>query len=243
LGAARCFSQPASDFVANYPPKDVKKNLFVVVSSDRGLCGALNSNLARIARKTAISQKNQDHRVVCLGDKSLNLLKRPMRNEIVFYAGETGKKGMNFAEAGVLAENVFEQEFDQITLLYNRFNSVISNSAVTKYIASYDKLIKKEIDLKEGATKIEDYQYLEDDNSHLKDLTEYNLGCLIYGAFADNQTSELGARMTSMDNASRSAGDLIKKLEIIYNRGRQAYITKELSEIISGAESVKKKTD
>jgi len=91
--------------------------------------------------------------------------------------------------------------------------------------------------------KIEDYQYLEDEKSHLRDLTEFNLSLLLFSAFAENQTSELGARMTSMDNASRSAGDMIKKLEIQYNRGRQASITKELSEIISGAESVKKKVD
>jgi len=243
LAPSRNVSQLANEFTSNFLPKDAKKNLFVVVSSDKGLCGALNSGLARHVKKSVINQKNQDHQVICLGDKGFNQLKKPLKNEIVFYAGDTGKKALNFTEASVLAENVLHCDYDQLTLLYNKFNSVISNTIVVKEIVSYPKLIKKEYQQKEGSMKIEDYQYLEDEKSHLRDLTEFNLSLLLFSAFAENQTSELGARMTSMDNASRSAGDMIKKLEIQYNRGRQASITKELSEIISGAESVKKKVD
>jgi F-type H+-transporting ATPase subunit gamma len=177
--------------------------------------------------------------MICVGEKGPTILSRDQGSKILWHAGETARKSINFLAAGVLAglkylkllnlinylERILKTDFDVASITYNKFQSIISYVPTTTEVPSYNTLVEK-------LDAFGEYEF-EDDNNlfHLQDLTEYYLTSVLFASFSDASTSELGGRMSSMDNATRNAGDMIKRYTIEYNRKRQAAITTELNEV------------
>ena len=220
-----------------------KVHLVVVATSDRGLCGAFNSSIVRGARQF-IRQLLADGKTVkifCVGRKGRDQLRRDYGKLIVETMEEIGRRRLSFADAQRVAGRIlalFEAgEFDVATLFYNRFKSAISQ------IVTRQQLVPFPVERPSGDAPAATeggavYEFEPDEEEILADLLPRNLAIQIYRALLENSASEQGARMTAMDNATRNAGDMIKRLTLQYNRTRQASITKELIEIISGAEAL-----
>jgi F-type H+-transporting ATPase subunit gamma len=212
-------------------------HLIVVMTSDRGLCGGFNSSIVRAARRRVRELREQGKQVklFCVGRKGRDQLKRDLGDIIVGHIEDVGKPKLAFPAAdqiGIKLVQMFEQgEFDVASLVYNKFKS-----AMTQFV-TFQQLIPFAVPA--GETQRDSfYEYEPDETEILEALLPRNLGVQVFRALLENSASEQGARMTAMDNATRNAGDMINKLTIFYNRSRQAYITKELIEIISGAEAV-----
>ena len=221
-------------------------HLLVVVSADRGLCGGFNSTISRFARSRvrALEEQGKTVRLLAVGRKGRDYLRREFARQIVGEATFVGKKRIEFADAAAIAERVTAMlaagEFDVCTLVYNRFQSVISQ------IPSEQPLIPASIPAPAGvggAVPGADegpkalYEFEPAEEEILANLLPQNLAIQIYRSMLESAAGEQGARMTAMDNATRNAGDMISRLTLNYNRQRQANITKELIEIISGAEA------
>jgi F-type H+-transporting ATPase subunit gamma len=217
--------------------------LLVVMTSDRGLCGAFNGSIVREARRLIrqFEAEGKQVKLLCVGRKSATLLRRDHASKIVFAVEAIGKKRVSFLDADKVTEKIlamFEAgEFDICQLVFNRFKSAISQIVTVKQLVPLviEKTETKEPP-KEELQAI--YEFEPDEETILAQLLPRNLAMQIYGAMLESAAGEQGARMTAMDNATRNAGDMINKLTLNYNRSRQAYITKELIEIISGAEAV-----
>ena len=217
-----------------------KTHLCVVMTADKGLCGAFNSNICKLAKnyfeKILNDQKNL--KIITVGSKGLDQLKRKYGKYIVKKISFKDKKKISFSEAeevGRLIIDLFKKnEFDKCILFYNNFKNVITQ------IPQAYQIIPTEQKKNENKNKDENqfYEFEPDEDLILDDLLPKNISTQIFKAFLENAASEQGSRMTAMDNATRNAGDLVDKLTINYNRSRQASITKELIEIISGAESL-----
>ncbi len=212
-------------------------HLIVVMTSDRGLCGGFNSSIVRAARRKVRELRDQGKQVklFCVGRKGRDMLKRDLGDIIVGHMEDVARPRLAFPVAdqiGVKLVQLFEQgEFDVAHLVYNKFKS-----AMTQFV-TFQQLIPFAVP--EGQAQADVfYEYEPDETEILEALLPRNLGVQVFRALLENNASEQGARMTAMDNATRNAGDMINKLTIFYNRSRQAYITKELIEIISGAEAV-----
>jgi len=212
-------------------------HLVIVMTSDRGLCGGFNSSIVRGARKFIrdLETAGKQVKILCVGRKSRDQLRRDYGRFIVDTIDEIGKRRVGYAAATEIADRVMAMfaagEFDVATAFYNKFKS-----AMTQFVTQ-TQLIPFSVP---GATAAQDvfYEYEPDEQDILAELLPRNLGVQIFRALLENSASEQGARMTAMDNATRNAGEMINKLTINYNRSRQAFITKELIEIISGAEAV-----
>ncbi len=218
-----------------------KVHLLVPVTGDRGLAGAFNSSVGRLARATArrLESEGKTVKILSVGRKGRDYLRRDFASGIVGDVTFAGRKSIGFADAHAIAERIVAMqeagEFDVCTLIYNRFASVISQ------IPTETRLIplpvpEQKHDETVGAKAI--YEYEPDEETILARLLPQNLAIQIYRALLENAAGFYGAQMTAMDNATRNAGDMIKRLSQNYNRARQANITKELIEIISGAEAV-----
>ncbi len=217
-------------------------HLCVVLSSDRGLCGGFNTNICRKAKlffeKVLGGGKNL--KIIVVGSKANDQLKRKYNQFIIDRISLKDEKVVSFSKAQEITDKILNlftrNEFDICTLFYNQFKSVISQ------IPQAQQLIPVSIEKKSNQEPLSsggsEYEYEPDENDILENLLPKNIATQIYTAFLENLASEQGSRMTAMDNATRNAGDLIAKLTINYNRTRQAVITKELIEIISGAESL-----
>jgi F-type H+-transporting ATPase subunit gamma len=219
-----------------------KTHLVIVATSDRGLCGAFNSSIVRAARLFIRSLLGQGKtvKILCVGRKGRDQLRRDFARHIVETIDEVGKKRLSFADATRVSDRVlalFEAgEYDVATLFYNRFKSAISQ------IPTRQQLVPLPVEetrtpnpaLEGGAI----HEFEPDEGEILAELLPRNLAVQVFRALLENAASEQGARMTAMDNATRNAGDMIKRLTLQYNRTRQATITKELIEIISGAEAI-----
>ncbi|MCW5752607.1 MAG: F0F1 ATP synthase subunit gamma [Alphaproteobacteria bacterium] len=214
-------------------------HLLVVATADRGLCGAFNSSIARAARRKAqeLLLAGKEVKILCVGRKGRDILRRDLAKHIVDSMEATKGKRLAFSDAdGVKAKvmEMFEKgEFDICTIFYNHFRSAISQVVTEQQLIPAAVAGSEPVDLGGAA-----YEYEPDEEQILDRLLPRNLAVQIYRALLENQASEQGARMTAMDNATRNAGEMIKKLTLVYNRNRQAVITKELIEIISGAEAV-----
>ena len=218
-----------------------KVHLLVPVAGDRGLAGAFNSNIGRLTRNLArqLEADGKTVRILAVGRKSNDYLKREMADRIVDDINFTGRKGINFADAEEIARRIIallaSGQFDVCTLVYNRFQSVISQvPTASRLIPAPLPEIAEEKAV--GAQAI--YEFEPDEEVLLARLLPQNLAIQIYRALLENAAGFYGSQMTAMDNATRNAGDMIKLLSQNYNRARQANITKELIEIISGAEAV-----
>jgi F-type H+-transporting ATPase subunit gamma len=216
-------------------------HLCVVLSSDRGLCGGFNTNICRKAKVyfEKILNEKKTLKIIVVGGKANDQLKRKYNRYIIDRITLKDEKVVSFGKAQEITDKILNlftrSEFDICTLFYNQFKSVISQ------IPQAQQLIPVSIEQKSNQQTLvnnSEYEYEPDENDILENLLPKNIATQIYAAFLENQASEQGSRMTAMDNATRNAGDLISKLTINYNRTRQAVITKELIEIISGAESL-----
>jgi len=216
-----------------------KVHLLIVATADRGLCGGFNASIVRQARVIIrkLESEGKTVKVMTVGRKGRDQLRRDYGRLIGQTFEDVGKRRLSFAEADAIARKVLAMyeagEFDVCTILYNRFKSVISQ------VVTAQQLIP--VALPEGdAAKAgqASYEYEPGEEEILEALLPRNLAVQVFRALLENAASEQGARMTAMDNATRNAGEMIGKLTITYNRTRQATITKELIEIISGAEAV-----
>jgi len=218
--------------------------LLVVVTADRGLAGAFNSNVGRLARNVArrLESEGKTVKIFTVGRKGRDYLRREMAGNLlpdsITFAG---RKTIGFADAQDIATRVTTMlaagEFDVCTVIYNRFASVISQVPTEMQLIPAAVAQGVAVEVPPG-TPISDYEYEPAEEELLDRLLPQNLAIQIYRALLESAAGEHGARMTSMDNATRNAGDMIKRLSQTYNRARQANITKELIEIISGAEAV-----
>ena len=218
-------------------------HLLIVASADRGLCGGFNSNIARMARNDAnrLIKEGKDVKILCVGTKGNDALKREFGAKIIDTISLKEIKRIGFENALEIGQRVlgmFDQgEFDICTLYFAEFKSVIEqNPTGLQLIPAKLPEAAIEEDVNSGPTAA--YEYEPEEDEILKDLLPRNVSTQIYRALLENAASEQGARMSAMDNATRNAGDMIDKLTQSYNRQRQAQITKELIEIISGAEAL-----
>lgn len=216
-----------------------KVHLLIVATADRGLCGGFNSSIVREARRAirSLQAEGKTVKILTVGRKGREQLRRDYGSLIVDQISDLGKPRLGFADARRVADRVLEMfeagEFDVATIIYNRFRSAISQ------ILTRQQIIPPAVPAAEaGGGASSQYEFEPDEETILTELLPRNLAVQIYRALLENAASEQGARMTAMDNASRNAGDMIKKLTLQMNRSRQATITKELIEIISGAEAV-----
>jgi F-type H+-transporting ATPase subunit gamma len=215
-------------------------HLLVVVTADRGLCGAFNSSVARFARARIreLQAAGKTIRIMPVGRKGRDNLRRDFPSLLVPGVDFAGKRRIGFADAEEIAQKITAMlaagEFDTCTLVYNQFKSVISQVPTAQQLipAPLPSLAAAG----EGATALVEFEPGEEEI--LATLLPRSLAIAIYRALLESAAGEQGARMTAMDNATRNAGDMINRLTLSYNRQRQANITKELIEIISGAEAV-----
>jgi F-type H+-transporting ATPase subunit gamma len=219
-------------------------HLIIVATADRGLCGGFNSSIVRGARRRIrdLLAQGKQVKLICVGRKGRDMLRREYRDRIVeFFDGIVSKRRIEFADAERVASRVLELyeagEFDVCTLIYNRFKSAVSQ------ILTFQQLVPVEAPAapEGGEARGEGgaiYEFEPDEERILGEILPRNLAVQIYGALLENAASEQGARMAAMDSATRNAGEMINRLTLSYNRQRQAQITKELIEIISGAEAV-----
>ncbi len=215
-----------------------KTYLCVVMTADKGLCGGFNSNICKLAKNffEKIIKEGKNLKIIVVGSKVLDQLKRNYGKYIIKKMSFKDKKKLTFAEAEIVGNIILDlfkkNEFDKCTLFYNNFKNVITQIPQAQQIIPVEKV---EISNKEQSNT---YDFEPDEDEILEDLLPKNISTQVFKAFLENAASEQGSRMTAMDNATRNAGDLVDKLTINYNRSRQAAITKELIEIISGAESL-----
>jgi F-type H+-transporting ATPase subunit gamma len=227
-GAPRLLSGTGSDAV----------HLLIVATADRGLCGAFNTNIVRLARQRiqALLQEGKTVKILCVGRKGRDQLRRTYGAMILETVDFMGKKHIGFADAANIARKVLEMfdhgEFDIATIVYSRFRSVISQ------VPTAQQLIPAPIELTEAGGATQKYEYEPDEGEILTALLPRNVSIQIFRALLENVAGEFGAKMSAMDSATRNAGEVIGKLTLQYNRTRQAMITKELIEIISGAEAL-----
>lgn len=214
-----------------------KVHLLVVCTAERGLCGAFNSSIARLARDKALALKAEGKtvKIICVGKKGYDILRRQFGADIIEVVDLRGFKQVGFVNAEAIAQNILARfnagEFDVATLFFSKFKSVISQ------IPTAQQIIPAQIEA--GTAKSESvYDYEPDETEILETLLPRNLTVQVLRAILENAASEQGARMSAMDSATRNAGEMIKKQTQLYNRSRQAMITKELIEIISGAEAL-----
>ena len=212
-------------------------HLLLVLSSDRGLCGGFNGSIAKTARAEIRKRtaEGKQVKVVTFGKKAYELLKNHVGKNIVERIDGLGRKPLAYTDAESLAKSLLARfdlkEFDSATVIYNAFQSAISQ------VVTIQQLIP--LELPENVVESDAvYDFEPEEEAILQQLLPQNLAVQIYHALLENSASEQGARMAAMDNATRNAGEMIKKLTLVYNRSRQATITKELIEIISGAEAV-----
>ncbi|MCS0495162.1 F0F1 ATP synthase subunit gamma [Ancylobacter mangrovi] len=215
-------------------------HLLLVLTAERGLCGAFNSSIVRLARERAVSLMNQGKtvKIFCVGRKGHEALRRQFEKQIIEVVELRANKGVTFADAQAIAEKISAMyhagEFDVATQFFSRFQSVISQVPTGQQLIP--ATFPEQAEPAAGAAAI--YEYEPDEAEILADLLPRNLAVQIFKALLENGASEQGARMSAMDNATRNAGEMIKKQTLTYNRTRQAMITKELIEIISGAEAL-----
>jgi len=212
-----------------------KVHLLVVMTAERGLCGGFNSSIARLARAhaNALLAQGKTVKILTVGKKGREQLKRDLAHLFVGHVDLSDVKRVGYAEAVRVGRDVLSRfsagEFDVATLFFSRFQSVISQTPTALQV------IPVKVDTS-GTSALYDYEPGEEEI--LADLLPRGVSTQVFTALLENGASEQGARMSAMDNATRNAGDMINRLTIVYNRSRQASITKELIEIISGAEAL-----
>ena len=216
-------------------------HLLIVATAERGLCGGFNSSIARLAREHIdnLRREGKTVKILCVGRKGRDALKRLYGNLIIGTIEHVNVRNIEYSHAHSVAKMVLDMfeagEFDVCTLFFSRFRSVIAQIPTAKQLIPADLSIDAD-----GAADLggASYEYEPDEAEILAELLPRNVAMQIFSGLLENAASEQGARMSAMDNATRNAGEMIQKLNLTYNRTRQASITKELIEIISGAEAL-----
>jgi len=215
-----------------------KVHLCVVMTSDRGLCGGFNSNIIKKAKSffAKLAEEGKDLKIITVGSKGNDQLKRVYGDKIIANISFKESKHANYFDAEKVGKMVIEkfkaEEFDVCTIFYNQFKNVITQ------IPQAQQIIPLNVENSEEDKSENSYEFEPDEDEILGNLLPKNISTQIFKAMLENSASEQGSRMSAMDNATRNAGEMVDKLTIEYNRSRQAAITKELIEIISGAESL-----
>jgi F-type H+-transporting ATPase subunit gamma len=218
-------------------------HLLVVATADRGLCGAFNSSIARGARRRIreLVEQGKQVKLLCVGRKGRDALRRGYGGLIAHSVEGVGRRRLEYAEARAIAEQIErlyqEGAFDVCTIIFNRFKSAITQELTFHQLIPVAPAAVADGEAA-GAEVKAVYEFEPGETEILQELLPRNLAVQIYGALVENAASEQGARMTAMDSATRNAGDMIDRLTLTYNRTRQAQITRELIEIISGAEAL-----
>jgi len=212
-------------------------HLLLVCTGERGLCGAFNSAIVRLAREhaQALIAQGKEVKIICVGRKGYEQLRRLFERQILEHIDLRSVRQLGFANAEEIARKVLARfdagEFDVCTLFYSQFKSVIAQ------IPTAQQVIPLVVE-SQGGGSTANYEYEPEEDEILGRLLPRNLAVQIFRALLENNASFYGAQMSAMDNATRNAGEMIRKQTLVYNRTRQAQITKELIEIISGAEAV-----
>ena len=215
-----------------------KVHLCVIMTSDRGLCGGFNTNIIKKAKSyfQKILDQGKVLKIITVGSKGYDQLKRMYKKNIIERISFKESKNANYFDAEKVGKTIIErfenEEFDICTIFYNQFKNVITQ------IPQAQQIIPLNTETNDENKSEESYEFEPDEDEILSNLLPKNISTQIFKAMLENSASEQGARMSAMDNATRNAGEMVDKLTIEYNRSRQAAITKELIEIISGAESL-----
>ena len=215
-----------------------KVHLCVVLTSDRGLCGGFNSNIIKKAKSyfEKILTEGKTLKIITVGTKGYDQLKRNFSDKIIEKISFKVSKNANYFDANKVGKLIIDlflkNEFDVCTIFYNKFKNVITQ------IPQEQQIIPLKSSEKEDMSNDDNYEFEPEEDEILSNLLPKNISTQIFKAMLENSASEQGSRMSAMDNATRNAGEMVDKLTIEYNRSRQAAITKELIEIISGAESL-----
>ncbi len=219
-----------------------KVHLLVVATAERGLCGGFNSNIARLARSHTrkLLGEGKEVKILCVGRKGRDALRRDLSSHIIDLIDMKAIKKLGFEDAKKIGQRVLEMfengEFDVCTLFFSKFQSILVQLPTALQLIPVAIPEAGEDEAPAGPQAA--YEYEPDEEEILSELLPRNISTQIYRGLLENAASEQGARMTSMDNATRNAGDMIDDLTLLYNRSRQAQITKELIEIVSGAEAL-----
>ncbi|XP_044477177.1 ATP synthase subunit gamma, mitochondrial [Mangifera indica] len=234
--------QPFTALLGDTPSIDVKKNVIVTISSDKGLCGGINSTSVKISKavQKLTSGPEKETKFVILGEKAKAQLVRDSKKDIEIIITELQKNPLNYSQVSVLADDILKNvEFDALRIVFNKFQSVVSFLPTVATVLS-PEVVERE---SESGGKIGDLDAYEIEGGEtkgeiLQNLAEFQFSCVMFNAVLENACSEQGARMSAMDNSSRNAGEMLDRLTLTYNRTRQASITTELIEIISGASAL-----
>lgn len=220
-----------------------QRYLLVVASSERGLCGGFNSSITRLASQSArkLIKEGKDVKFICIGKKGKAALNREFGKNIIEFFDFSEVRNLGFSEGDLVAKKIIslfgDDSFDICQLYYSKFESVLTQIPTEQTIIPFGINSNTEAD-EDNSNQEACYEYEPDEMDILKDLLPKNLSIQVFRALLENFASEQGARMSAMDNATRNASEMIDKLKITYNRSRQATITSELIEIISGAEAL-----
>jgi len=215
-----------------------KVHLCVVMTSDRGLCGGFNTNIIKKAKLffQKVLDEGKSLKIITVGSKGNDQLKRAYKENIIEKISFKESKYVNYFDADkvgkIIIDKFEKKEFDVCTIFYNQFKNVITQ------IPQEQQIIPLKASESEGSSSEDNYEFEPEEDEILSNLLPKNISTQIFKAMLENSASEQGSRMSAMDNATRNAGEMVDKLTIQYNRSRQAAITKELIEIISGAESL-----
>ena len=222
--------------------KKSQKHLCIVMTADRGLCGGFNTDICRRARLffNEVLESGKELKIITIGSKGHDQIKRVFGKYVIDKISFKDLKQISINESDEVTTKVIDMfnrdEFDVCTIFYNKFKSIMSQEPQAQQVIPILSTTKE--NLQEESENQSQYEYEPDQEEILENLLPKNISTQIFKAFLENAASEQGSRMSAMDSATRNAGDLINKLTINYNRSRQAVITKELIEIISGAESL-----
>ena len=251
---SRLYSEKMNEIIANLKSSITDKSsaprllignndnntiLCVIMTADRGLCGGFNSNICKKSKEyiNNLLKENKEVKIITVGSKSFDQMKRKYGNYIIEKITFKNQREIKVIDAQKISNKIIsmfhKNEFDICTIFYSKFKSVISQEPIEQQIIPV-----KNANNNDKITNDQNYEYEPDQEEILDSLLPKNITTQIFKGLLENAASEQGARMSAMDNATRNAGDLIEKLTINYNRSRQAVITKELIEIISGAETL-----
>jgi|TARA_B000000532_G_scaffold49484_1_gene37579 F-type H+-transporting ATPase subunit gamma len=235
---SRAINDPSNAPKLLFGTGENKTHLCIVMTADRGLCGGFNTNICKLAKNyfNKVLKESKNLKIITVGSKGLDQLKREYNKYIIKKINFKDKKNISFKDAELIGNEIVKlfqnKEFDKCFIFFNKFKNVMTQIPQTQQIIPARQEDKKQ----DG--EFSSYEFEPEEEEILEDLLPKNISTQIFKGFLENSASEQGSRMTAMDNATRNAGDLVDKLTINYNRSRQAAITKELIEIISGAESL-----
>ncbi|XP_021733975.1 ATP synthase subunit gamma, mitochondrial-like [Chenopodium quinoa] len=234
--------QPFTALLGDTPSVSVKKNVIVTISSDKGLCGGINTTSVKVSR--ALRKLNDDPeaetKFVILGEKAKVQLIRDSRKDISLCLTDLQKNPLNYTQVAAVADDILKNvQFDALKIVFNKFSSVVSFLPTVATILS-PEIVERESEAGGTLGELDSYEIEggETKSEILQNLAEFQFSCVMYNAVLENACSEQGARMSAMDSSSRNAGEVLDRLTLTYNRTRQASITTELIEIISGASAL-----